>query len=125
MSTLNNTTEGRESAPPESQMAEYKAGPRKRKPIHPGAIVKRQLEDLDLTIYAAAPQLGVTKQALGNLVACTAAVSPAMALRLGKFFGNGPELWMRLQADFDLWEAREKLAGELAAIKTVAKTLRA
>lgn len=102
-------------------MAEYKAGARRRKPTHPGAIVKSQLEALGMSVYAAAPQLGTTKQALGNLVAGKAAVSPAMALRLGTFFGNGPELWMALQADVDLWETRQKLAGELAGIKPVKK----
>jgi plasmid maintenance system antidote protein VapI len=44
-----------------------------------------------------------------------------MALRLGKFFGNGPDLWMKMQADCDLWAARQKLGGALDAIKT-AKT---
>src|SRR6478735_9670638 len=48
-------------------------------------------------------------------------VTPAMVLRLGKFFGNGPELWMGLQADFDLREAREKMSAELAKIKPATK----
>ena len=44
-----------------------------------------------------------------------------MVLRLGKFFGNGPDLWMGLQADFDLREAREKMSAELAKIKPANK----
>jgi addiction module HigA family antidote len=102
-------------------MVELKAGPRRRKPTHPGAIIKRELAALDLTPYAAAPMIGVTKQALGNIIAEKSAVSPDMALRLGKFFGNGPELWMGLQADIDLWNARAKLTDELARIKPAAK----
>jgi hypothetical protein len=44
---------------------------------------------LDLTVYAAAPLIGVTRMALGNVIAGKSAVSPDMALRLGKFFDNG------------------------------------
>jgi addiction module HigA family antidote len=98
-------------------MTEFKAGPRRRKPTHPGAIIKSQLAELRITPYAAAPLIGVTKQALGNVIAETSAVSPEMALRLGKFFDNGPELWMKLQADIDLWNARLKIAADLAKIK--------
>ena len=42
-----------------------------------------------------------------------------MALRIGKFCGNGPELWLRMQEAFDLWHARQSIAAELAKIKTV------
>jgi antitoxin HigA-1 len=45
-----------------------------------------------------------------------------MALRLGKFSGNGAELWAGLQTDYDLWEAPQKLADELARIKTLPKS---
>jgi hypothetical protein len=47
-----------------------------------------------------------------------APMTTEMALRLGTFFGNGPELWLGLQADYDIWQARQKLAGDLAKIKT-------
>lgn len=116
---LNNTIEGRASAPPEHSMPEYKAGPIRRRPTHPGVVVKSNLEALDLTPYAAAPLLGVTKQALGNIIAGKSAVSPAMALRLGKFFGNGPGLWINMQVAYDLWNAKQELKGELAKIKAV------
>ena len=76
------------------------------------------VQALDLTPYAAAPLLGVTRMALGNVISTKSAVSPDMALRLGKFFGNGPELWLGLQADWDLWHARNKLADQLDKIET-------
>jgi addiction module HigA family antidote len=98
-------------------MTEHKAGPRRRPPTHPGAIIKRQLEALGLSAYAAAPLIGVTRMALGNIIAEKSAVSPDMALRLGKFFDNGPEIWMGLQADVDLWNARARLKDDLAKIK--------
>src|ERR1700682_5866521 len=52
-------------------------------------------------------------------VGSPAPVSTDMALRVGKFFGNGAELWDGLQTDYDLWEAPQKLADELARIKTL------
>jgi hypothetical protein len=55
--------------------------------------------------------------ALGNIIAEKSAISPDMALRLGKFFDNGAELWMGLQADVDLWNARARLKDDLAKIK--------
>lgn len=119
MSISSNIIEGRESAPPEAAMAEYKAGPRRRKPTHPGTLLASNLAALDLTPYAAAPLLGVTRAALGNVIAGKSAVSPEMALRLGKFFGNGAQLWIDLQTDHDLWTAQEKIKGEIARIKTV------
>jgi addiction module HigA family antidote len=103
-------------------MAEFKAGPRRRKPTHPGRILAAELEAVGLTPYAAAPLIGVTRAALGNIILEKSAVSPDMALRLGKLFGNGPELWMKLQADVDLWNAREKLAPAIAEIKTVKRS---
>jgi addiction module HigA family antidote len=44
-------------------------------------------------------------------------VTPEMALRLGTFFGNGAELWLGMQHDFDLWRARQKMRTDLAKIK--------
>jgi antitoxin HigA-1 len=56
--------------------------------------------------------LGVTRQALNNLVNCKAAISPEMAIRLDKAFGGGAETWLRLQAAYDLAQA-EKYAGKI------------
>jgi len=46
------------------------------------------------------------------------AVSPEMAVRLGKFCGNGPGLWLRLQAAYDLWHAEKRMRGEIRRIPT-------
>lgn len=104
---------------PPAKAVEYKAGPRKRRPTHPGQIVATSLEALELTPYAAAPRLGITKQALGNLLSGKSAVSPEMALRLGRFFRSSPEFWLRMQADVDLWDAAQKIGAEIAAIEPV------
>ena len=78
-------------------------------PPHPGGIVKRQcLEPLDLSITRAARGLGVTRQALSELVNERAGVSVDMAIRLSKAFGSTPETWLGMQMAYDLWRARER-----------------
>jgi len=78
-------------------------------PPHPGSIVRRQcLEALDLSVTAAAKGLGVTRQALSDLVNGKAGVSIDMAIRLSKAFGSSPEMWLGLQMAYDLWQARKR-----------------
>lgn len=60
----------------------------------------------------------ISRQTLHCVLAGKAAVSPDMALRLGKFCGSGPELWLRMQRAFDLWHARQTIAPELERIAT-------
>lgn len=88
-----------------------------RAPIHPGEILADDvLPALNISVADAARQLGVSRQSLHAVLSGKAAVSPAMALRLGKFCGNGPTLWLNLQQLHDLWHAERALAGELARI---------
>jgi addiction module HigA family antidote len=100
-------------------MAEFKAGPRRREPTHPGRIVADALAGLrpHLSVRQAALRIGVTPQALANVIEAKSGVTPEMALRLGTFFGNGAELWLGMQHDFDLWRARQKMRTDLAKIK--------
>lgn len=78
-------------------------------PPHPGEIVKYEcLEPLGLTVTRAAEGLGVTRQALSNLVNGKSDMSVDMALRLSQAFGSTPETWLRLQMAYDLWQAREQ-----------------
>lgn len=79
-------------------------------PPHPGGIVRRQcLEPLGLTVTEAARGLGVTRQALSNLVNEKAGISAEMAIRLSKAFGSRPETWLGLQLTYDLWKARDRV----------------
>jgi antitoxin HigA-1 len=74
-----------------------------KNPPHPGRIVKQDcIEPLGLTITEAARALGVTRQALNKLVNGKAGISPVMAVRLSKAFGGSPEMWLRLQSNYDL-----------------------
>ena len=78
-------------------------------PPHPGEIVRWEcLEPLGLTVTRAAQGLGVTRQALSDLVNERAGVSVEMAHRLSQAFGSTPETWLRMQMAYDLWQARER-----------------
>ena len=78
-------------------------------PPHPGEIVKWEcLEPLGLTVTRAAQGLGVTRQALSDLVNEKAGVSVEMSFRLSQAFGSTPETWLGMQTAYDLWRARER-----------------
>lgn len=78
-------------------------------PPHPGGIVRRQcLEPLGLTVTRAAAGLGVTRQALSEVVNERAGISVEMAIRLSKAFGSTPETWLGMQTAYDLWRARQR-----------------
>jgi addiction module HigA family antidote len=78
-----------------------------KNPPHPGRIVRQDcIEPLGLTITSAAKVLGVTRQALNNLVNGKAGISAEMAVRVSKAFGGSPDIWLRLQANYDLARLR-------------------
>ena len=78
-------------------------------PPHPGEIVKEEcLDALDLSVTAGARVLGVSRQALSNLVNRRAGLSPDMAIRLEKAFGSDAETWLRLQMNYDIWAIRQQ-----------------
>ncbi len=92
--------------------------PLKRPPIHPGEILREDvLPALGLSISEAARRLGVSRQQLHRVLACTHPITTEMALRLGKFAGNGPTLWLRLQQAYDLWHAERRMKTELTQIE--------
>jgi addiction module HigA family antidote len=80
-----------------------------KNPPHPGLSVRADcLEPLGLTVTKAAKALGVSRQALNNLIHGQAAISPEMAIRLHKAFGGGADTWLRLQAAYDLAQAEKQ-----------------
>lgn len=79
-----------------------------KNPVHPGRIVRDDcIEPLGLTITKAAKILGVTRQALNNVVNGKSGISPEMAIRLAKAFGSNAETWLRMQLAYDLAQARK------------------
>jgi len=86
-------------------------------PVHPGEILREDvLPALGITISDAARALGVSRQTLHRIIAGTHGITPEMALRLGKFCGNGPGLWLRMQQRYDLWHAQKRLHNEIKKI---------
>jgi antitoxin HigA-1 len=102
-------------------MAEYfVTTPAAWPPPHPGELLREDvLPALGLTVTEAAKKLGVSRQTLHAILSEKAAVTPEMAARLGKFCGNGPGLWLRMQQDRDLWRVEREMAAELAKIPTL------
>lgn len=82
----------------------YERGEVRRRPTHPGYVVRLELDELGMSISEAADRLGVARPTLSHLVNENKRVSPEMALKLGRFFGNGTELWMNMQTRYDQWE---------------------
>lgn len=82
----------------------YQREETKRQPTHPGYVVRMELDDLDMSVTEAAERLGVSRPTLSELVNENRSVSPRMALKLGRFFGNGTELWLNMQTRYDRWE---------------------
>lgn len=99
-------------------MPEYPAThPPEMEPAHPGEILREEvLPTLGLNVSEAARQLRVSRQMLHSILAGRSAVSPEMAVRLGRFCGNGAAFWLRLQAAHDLWHAERKLRDEVSKI---------
>lgn len=92
--------------------------PRERRPIHPGEILREDfLPEYGLSVTALADAAGVSLQSINELLRERRAVTPEMALRLGKLFGNSPEFWLNLQRSVDLWDAALGLKQELAHIR--------
>lgn len=77
---------------------------------HPGELLKEEIIVANkLSISAVAEMLGVTRAALSNVLNEKAAISPMMALRVEKVFGGNAELWIRMQATYDLRMAERKM----------------
>lgn len=77
-----------------------------KNPVHPGKIIRHDcLVPLGLTVTAAAKVLGVSRQALNNLLNGKAGVTPEMAIRLEKAFGGTADTWLRMQMNYDLARA--------------------
>jgi addiction module HigA family antidote len=92
--------------------------PMKRRPTHPGEMLREDfLPDFGLTVAGLAEAAGVSRQSINELLRGRRAVSPEMALRLARLFGNTPEFWLNAQRAVDLWDAAETIRDDVARIK--------
>jgi addiction module HigA family antidote len=77
-------------------------------PVHPGRIVRGSIEELDLTVTAAAKMLNVSRPTLSTLLNGRSGISPEMAVRLAKTVGSTPGFWLRLQMQYDLAQVERR-----------------
>ena len=102
-------------------MTEYTVErPLKRQSLHPGEILREDvLPALGLSVSEMARRLGVSRQQVHRVLACTHPITVEMALRIGRLVGNGPGIWLRLQQNYDLRRAQRSLSNELEKIKPI------
>jgi len=95
-------------------------------PIHPGEILREDvLPSVGLSVTAAAQSLGVSRQMLHGILAGRKPLSAVMCLKIARLFGGSPELWVRLQATYDLKRSEQdkKIMARVARIVPVAAAL--
>ena len=78
-----------------------------KNPVHPGVLAKANLDQLKLSVAQAAKTMKVTRQQLHNVMQGRSALTPQMALRSEKAFGGSADMWLRMQAAYDLAQARK------------------
>ncbi len=92
-------------------------GKRIRRPTHPGEMLSEDfLPDYGLTVSNFAKAIGVSRQTVNELLRARRAVSPEMALRLSRLFGNTAEFWLNAQRAVDLWEASRNIKKKIDRI---------
>ncbi len=93
-------------------------GTRKIQPTHPGEMLREDfMPDFGLTTTTLAKTLWVSRQTVNELLHERRAITPAMALRLSRLFGNTPEFWLNAQLAVDLWKTRNLYKDELERIR--------
>jgi addiction module HigA family antidote len=87
-------------------------------PTHPGEMLREDfMPDFNLSASSMATALGVSRQTVNELLRERRAISPLMALRLSRLFGNSPDFWMNAQHAYDLWESKQRFRKELSQIQ--------
>src|SRR5689334_1300329 len=102
-------------------MPEYMAKrDRNRCPTHPGELLRVDvIPATGRTKSEIATLLGISRQHLYDILREKKPVSPEVAVRLGKLFGDGADIWLRMQAAYDTWHAERALAKEIKKIPTL------
>jgi addiction module HigA family antidote len=97
-----------------------KRGAVQRAPTHPGEILREDvLPNLGVSKAEFARNIGVSRQMLYDILNCQRAITPSMALRLGKVLGNGPTIWVGMQQAYDLHHAEQDMATELDQLEVM------
>jgi len=90
---------------------------RQVRPTHPGEMLREDfMPEYGLTVSGIAKALGVSRQTVNELLRERRAVSPEMALRLARLFGNTAEFWLNAQRAVDLWDATRTMGRRIEKI---------
>ncbi|MFO8064504.1 MAG: HigA family addiction module antitoxin [Spirochaetota bacterium] len=88
------------------------------RPIHPGEMLREDfMPDFGLRVSRLAEALGVSRQTVNELIRERRAVSPEMALRLSRLFGNSAEFWLNAQRAIDLWDAEQAAGPDIERVE--------
>jgi addiction module HigA family antidote len=87
-----------------------------RRPTYPDEQLREVIPATGKTKTEIAALLGISRQHLYDILAERKPVSPAVAVRLGKLFGDDGEVWVRMQGAYDTWRAERALADEIRRI---------
>lgn len=96
------------------------------KPAHPGELLRDDiLPALKLKYGETAKLLRVSRQTISSILNERQSVTPEMAAKLGALIGNGPDFWLRMQQQYDLWQIQQKIGDEVRRLEAVGLELRA
>lgn len=77
-------------------------------PAHPGELLKTgYMDELKLSVAKVALMLGVSRKTIYDIINCKSAITPVMALKIGKAFNSDPQFWLDLQTQYDLFQAKQ------------------
>ena len=94
---------------------------RKVAPTHPGVVLAEALDNMGLKIMPAAKLLGTSRQTLHKILRGDGPITTTMALKVGALCGNGPNLWLNMQANHDLWFEARNIKRQIATIEKAAR----
>jgi antitoxin HigA-1 len=101
-------------------MAITNTGRRIIRPTHPGEMLREDfMIDYGLTVANLAKALGISRQSVNEVLRERRSITPAMALKLSKLFGNSAEFWLNAQRTVDLWEANRQYQEQIRRIKRI------
>jgi antitoxin HigA-1 len=91
-----------------------------KNPAHPGSLIRDNIDELGFSVAEAAEALGITRQQLHRVISGASGLSPEMAMRLEKGMGGSADAWLRMQANYDIAQARKR-ADEIKVVRLTPK----
>lgn len=86
-------------------------------PVHPGEYLKELLEELELSQYRLAQDIGVSPMRISHVIRRQRPVTAELALRLGRYFGQSPRYWLNLQSRYDMDVTEQNLGSVVRKVR--------